>query len=267
MILLPARFSSAAGLRPPGTGIPKPILTGNPTLVGSWDFDNLSLLTMTTGIISKAAPADGISAIYEVAAAGTNRPTSVLRTDRYAVRFAKAFSQYLRVLNGLGLDGSGVTMVVIYEPVTTTDHAFLMAIGDSTSGSFDKHYVSAELTHGWSYQKYDAAGAQAIAATETPYGGAGTRNLLIGATSYLANQSAVAWLNGAATLLTQTGTSNAPSVCNSVTLGAFSVGNGLSYFADGYLYRAFAYSTPFTATNAEEMAAYSALNYGTPNLA
>lgn len=271
MILQPGpglfRTAGAPPVTGPGTGVLAPVFnTGNPGLIGSWDFDKLDLLTLFAGggqSISQAAPADGTTYYMVPENNQAKMPTSVLRTDRYAARFDKATTQYLRCGSDLGLSGAAVTMVAIYEPVTVNDHAFLVSIGDNaTSFGANKQYLSGELTEGWGFNRIDSAGSSAKARVGSAYGGAGSRHILVGSSEWLAAQPAYGWLDGVS--LPRTGTANSPTGCNTTLLGAIDLAGAVTYPADGYLFRVLIYNSTIDASQEQDIVDWAAANYGTP---
>jgi hypothetical protein len=74
------------------------------------------------------------------------------------------------------------------------------------------------------------------------------------------------YVDGTSTPITATGASPARGI-DTITLGARKASGSISIPMDGYIYRTLHYAEALNATQLEQVAAWAASTYGTPNLA
>ena len=251
--------ASAAG----SAGIAAPTLTGSPTLLASWDFNNASSLTVTSGSIDSVAGSDGTA--FTLTNTGSARPTLEARSSKNAARFTAASVQWLGRPDDMGLSSNtvGVSIVVIAEAAAANISQAVFDVANSTaSASLSRHMLSLYTgSQGWLMRKADAT-ATADAAANTAY--TTGVHLAIGRSRDVARGATLNVDGQGAAVVSAVG-SPMPTGLTATKLGARTASGAISNPLDGWVYRVLVYSTDLTDVNAEEIAGWSATNYGTTN--
>lgn len=251
------RFAAAVA------GVPAPTLTGSPTLLASWDFDNAATVTLAGGDIDSISGADGTS--YTLLTPG-NMPSQEARGGKNTARFTSASSEYMQIASNLGIDPAvGCTFVLVVElaDVVAAQVAFEVAAG--TAASNRQRYMHQYAT--------GSTGLRTRKATAAAVGDAIQGVAFTPAAKYLA----VCRYTGGTGTCTQhidgevTGDTSAsvaaPSSLVTATLGATLASSALAAYLNGWVWRVLVYAGDIGATAAEEVATWSNTNYGTTNAA
>lgn len=259
-ILHQAVMAALGGGGSPAGGVAAPTLTGSPTLVASWDFDNAGTITLSGGDIDQISGSDGTS--HTLLTPG-NMPSQESRGGKNTARFTAASSEYMQIANALGIT-SEVTVVVVCEPAATGVTQALADIADGTaSGTTQRHLMFANSSSsGWTFRT--SAGTARDAIQGSSYAAAAT--LVIGRK---ATGTTVAELNvnGIGTATVSASTSTGPTAPTHTTLGARCAVSAQDLPFDGWVWRVLIYSSKLSDTAAEEVAVWAASNYGTTNAA
>lgn len=241
-------------------GVAAPTLTGSPTLVASWDFDNASTVTLSGGDIDSISGSDGTS--YTLLTPG-NMPSQESRSSKNTARFTAASSEYMQIADALGIT-SEVTIVLIAEPAATGVLQGAVDIADGTAaGTAQRHFLFANTSStGWVMRTSSTTARDAVQGSA--YAAAAT--LVIGRK---ATGTTVAELNvnGIGTAVTSASTSTGPTAPTHTTLGARRASSAQDLPFDGWVWRVLIYSSKLSDTAAEEVAVWAASNYGTTNAA
>lgn len=248
----------------PNVGVVAPTITGSPAVRNSWDFDNLSTLSVsgtTPPQINSVAGTDGASLALANASATTS-PTRVLRTNgRYAARFTAANSQFLQAV-GQTLASGGTTLMV-FEPVTVSASQVFFeraqAAATTTTNREEAIGVAA------SYLAARRGSSTASADAQTPF--VLTAALHFAVFSFdPASNTVNLWIDGRSAVYTIASTGQAVSM-DTITMGARMAASALGLYSDSYIYRTIDYSVAFSAQQAEDAATWAATYYQTSNLA
>lgn len=250
----------------PALGTRAPTLTGNPVLIGSWDFDQTPSIASSGGSIDSILGVDGT--VFTLSGpGGTNRPvlsTRAANGTKGIADFTAASSQRLSVASGLGIGTGGNAIVIIGEPKTAATAASVFEIQqDSATATVNRSaLLNGTGTNGWGSRKCGATGGNQDANQGVAYATALT--LAIGGNK-AGNAGSTLNINGVGTPVTSAGATTNPVSVNLTTLGCRSVSSVLGNFWGGYVWRVLVYGQELTDTNREEIAVWAATNYGTTN--
>ncbi|WP_421883272.1 Ig domain-containing protein [Methylibium sp.] len=246
----------------PDAGVPAPVLTGNPAILGSWDYGNLSTIAQSGGAFDAIYGADGTTFALTQPVSG-KRPTVDTRGGRSVARFTSAQQQFLQIASALGASSAnGVTIVSIYEPATVAASQAVADLGNGAStGAFNRLNMTGGVASGWGTRKASAGGQSDanVAGTFTL-----KKRLLISVFKPTTGGSSTS-IDGTGTPV-NSGTGQAwPTGMTHYTSGARRVSNTEDLFLDGYKWREIAYDGELNATQLEELGVYGATFYGTDN--
>lgn len=239
-----ARTVSAA------VGNPAPILTGNPTLIASWDFGDSGKITQSGGKISAIAPSDGTSYTLSQASAPA-QPSAVTLASYGCAQFSGA--QALALASSLGVSTTGViTIVAVMEmsALAVSGTVFSLA-NNASSGNYNRHRMGALSTSsGFQFHSGDnAVFHNANRGVAYPLG----RHLVVG-TGAQSGGTVRMWQDSSANTGTVASSLGAISVgLTNVSLGADQSGD----YLNGYVWRVLVYSGQISATNVDELAAWA----------
>jgi hypothetical protein len=254
---------------PGAPGVPAPTITGSPTLLYSFDPGKSDTVAINTGAVASLSGADGTT--LTLSASGSARPTITTRGAIQVLDFTSANSQILTAAIGTPPTATnGFTLVLIEEPkaIGTSGDVLDLANGASAS-AINRLTIGRTLAssaYGYSTRKANATIFQdfrtAIAYPSGP-------NIAVAATGVGTADTALRW-NGTATVATNPSGTNSANVSNptnldTLTLGGRTVSGAVANFANTYVYRVLVYSGTLSAAQCEEIAVWSATNYGTPN--
>lgn len=248
-----------------GMGTPAPVISGAPALLYSWDPDNNALVTMNGAQtnIAQLAGADGTS--LALTNGSNTGPTRALVNGKYVAQFLGTASQFLSAAGGQ----AGGTQIVIFDSagaaLSMTTGLFGEVNGASASGV--NHQEILKINSAGNYvtgRRCDNAGLIADA-----YSGAGNdTNIHIAvATNLTGVNNSYLFFDGAATPFMSASTADLATGINTVTAGARMVSGSMIQFHTGNIYRILKYPGVLTNPQVEEIAAWAAANFGTPNLA
>ncbi|MEN2673387.1 hypothetical protein [Herbaspirillum huttiense] len=246
-------------------GTPAPVISGAPSLLYSWDPDNSALVTMNGAQtnIAQLAGADGTS--LALTNGSNTGPTRALVNGKYVAQFLGTASQFLSAAGGQ----AGGTDVVIFD---SAGAALTMTTGifgevNSASGTTVNRQEILKINSAGSYvtaRRSDTSGANADASS-----GAGNDTSIHIAIS--TNPSGVnncyLFFDGVGTPVASTGSADLATGINTVVVGARMVSGGMTQFHTGNIYRLLKYAGVLTNAQIEEIAVWTAANFGTPNLA
>lgn len=236
-----------------------PTLTGSPTLVASWDFNNSGTVSLSGSNITSISGSDGTSFTLT---SGASNPTQVSRGGKNTARFTAASSQFMQVASALGITGE-CTLVLVYESNVADTTQFLLDIGNGASASTaNRRSLMGVATTGLGARRADTTQQDALVGSAY----AAAKFLQIGRFP-TGTERAYLNVNGVGTAVQSSGTNAAPTGLSHTTLGARRVSGAESSFADIWVWRVLVYSTSISDTAAEEIAVWAASNYSTTNAA
>jgi hypothetical protein len=256
VLLNPYKLSAAAPA-PAGGAVAAPVLTGSPTLVASWDFGDVSKITLNSGKVSQITGSD--STAYTLAQASAPAQPAVATVGGYqAARFDGA--QVLKVASGLGRAASDVvTVVAVMENYGLGNYGTLFSLSSSNSNTsnYGRHRMHLNgMSRGYMYHQGDNSTNQ-ISAREVEYNWG--RHVVIG----------VGATNSNTQRIYNDGTTNTGSVTSqftSVSGGFISTALGADQVADFltnvYVWRVLVYNGALSSTNITEIAAWASANWG-----
>lgn len=243
-----------------GSGVAAPTLSGTPTLVGSWDFDNTSSVHLTGSVINSIDGADSISQTLT----SSGSPTLVSRLGHNAGFFVSSSQQFLQKTTDLGLNAAGVATVVLvcdYQSIAT-NQAFLDFGYTGGSGSVSRLTFKTLSSAQIQAYKGDNSGNPGLGTSATLTAGI---HLFIaryysGTTSHSIN------VDGQGTATTSAQSVAWPTHIDTTTLGARRVsGAPNDSFLDGYIFRVLVYPSALSDAQVEAIAVWATTNYGTAN--
>lgn len=245
-----------------------PVIASMPTLLASWDFGDVSKLTMASGSagqggqISAVAGADGTT--FTLAqATSANQPTSVVRNNQICASFTSG--QFLQLLNALNLNNTGYTIAIEYEPRTETASQGILDVGAAAKTSTQSRIsMIASMTTGYTFRKYTSgavlSSAQSSASTYT----AGIHCLIgraaVGVSACKIN------VDGIGTAVVAGATASAAAY-DRVTVGGTWENSALANAMDGWVTRIAIWNSDATDAQVEALAADWATGYGSANAA
>jgi Putative Ig domain len=242
------------------TGVAAPTLTGSPTLLASWDFADNTRLTNTGALIDQITGSDGTT--HTLASTGTARPSVVTRSGRQVAQFSGG--QALQKIGSVGISNQ-CTIVTIFEPTSVAANSCLVqyAAGPGVFGAAtQQHTALISSSTGIQHRKHDGTNQSIASVGSVP---TLAPHLAVG-TSFSGSTAAELNIDGAGAAIVAGALAAGPSGIDRVTMGR--TGAATPEFPyNGYISRVLVYSTPLNATQREEVAAWAAANYGTPNVA
>lgn len=249
----------------PAKGAVAPTLTGSPTLLASWDFDQAAAIASSGGAIDSIMGVDNTT--FTLAGAGGTRPALSTRTangTKGIADFTAASSQVLKIASGLGIGTAGNAIILVAEPKTAATAASVLEIQqDSALATVNRSAIlNGTGTSGWGSRKCGATGGNQDANQGVAYATALT--LVVGGNK-AGSAGSTLNVNGVGTPITSAGATTNPVSVNLTTLGCRSVSGVLGNFWGGYLWRVLIYGQELTDTNREEIAVWANTNYGTTN--
>lgn len=247
--------STSAGVVVIASDTAAPTLTGSPTLIASWDFNDLTKLTLVSNKISDAAGADGTS--YTLSqGTDASRPTRIVLAGYGCAQFSGA--QVIKLASSLGVSTTGViTIVAVMEQSTLASSGTVFSLANNAiAGNYNRHRMGALTTaSGFNFHEGDnAIFHNANIGTAYPLG----RHLVVG----MGAQS------GGTMRIYQDASTTTGSVASS--LGAISVGltntalgaDQDGDFLNGYVWKLLVYSGQLSTTNVDELATWSNARWG-----
>jgi hypothetical protein len=246
--------------------VPAPVLTGNPALLASLDPADMSSLTLdVNGDITSIAGVDGTAFAYGGASNnGSALPGLVVSGGVMTIDFVEALQQYLGRSDGSGVSTNAstgrCTIVAIFERTSAaTSTMSIVSIGQAANTATINQLLLMASTAGFLTRK---AGLS-LSTTLTQGAQDQNRHLQIGVMA-AGVSSPVAYLDGGSGA---TGANaNWPNTLDYTKIGARTTGGTTSGFASLRLCRVLIYDAAINATQAEEIAAWAAAHYGTPNV-
>lgn len=235
-----------------------PALTGNPTLIGSWDFGDTSKITLASGKISQITGSD--STAFTLTQGTTSaQPVPITLGCFQAAQFDGA--QSLKITSALGRANSDVfTIVVIGENRAPAQNGTFVSFANSTSssGNFNRHKIRANGTYlGWQLQLADNSTHQetSVSTLATPYDLG--RHLIVGAAA--TNTNTMTLYKDGSQLTTATSQFTAVNT----NYAQFMIGGDqVADFLSGYVWRVLMYAGTLTSTNATELNTWALANWG-----
>lgn len=236
-------------------GAAAPTLTGNPTLLASWDFGDASKLTLVGGKISAIAPSDGTA--YTLAqATDAARPLSVTLASYGAAQFSGA--QFLSLATTLGVSTSQVITVVAVNEMSSlaTSGTIFSLSSNSTSGNYARHRLQINSgASGFQYRQGDNVN-NTVANSSAPYPLG--RHLIVGAGA-LSGSAVKIYKDSSAT--SGSVTSNFGTLAGALT--RVTVGNDQDGdYLNGYTWRLLVYAGTLTTTNVDQLGTWANARWG-----
>ena len=251
-----ALIRSVAAAALPSGAVPAPVLTGSPTLVGSWDFGDVTKLHLTSSVINSIDGSDGVG----VTLTSVGSPTSVTDGTQLAAAF-NGSSQYFQVTNDLGITASlgEATLVAIVNPASVAINQSFLQVGASSSNNLNQ--LAGISGSGFQMRKFDATTTSSANTSNAAY--TTGRHLLVGRAP-AGHTGAIMNLDGVGTGITGGATSGANPTMTTTIVGARFNG-GHDFFVNGNILRCLVYNSSLSDANVEAIAVWAAANYGTPN--
>lgn len=250
----------------PITGVAAPTLTGSPALIASWDFAQSATITQVSGKIKSVSGADGTS--YTLTAPTGNEPDMATMGGQPCARFSSSLSQYLNLNSGMGIgDTDPVTIIAIFALRSIGTSSGIVDIFQGTRQININHraLIGGSSTEGYSARKCDVNSVRSIALTG-PSASDLNKHCMIGVMPNGSGTSTLLYMDGQGTPITGTPVSDNPTVTERLIIGATMDNNVINRFANMDLLRVLIYKTALTATQAEQIAAWSNANYLTANV-
>jgi hypothetical protein len=246
--------------------VPAPVLTGNPALFASLDPADLSSITLDgAGNVSSIAGVDGTTRSYSAASAnGSAYPSLPVIDGIRMMEFTEALQNYLTRSDSSGVsthssDGR-CTIVAIFERAdASTNTLAITNIGAAAQNSLTSQLSVLATTGGYLTRKAGPSSQTTLTQGAQDQ----NRHCLI---SVMTNNvsSPVGYLDGGSG--TTGAAANWPVTLDNTKIGARTASGALGTFGSWRLCRWLLYDAVLNATQAEQIAAWAASNYGTPNV-
>jgi hypothetical protein len=246
--------------------VPAPVLTGNPALLASIDPADMSSLTLDgSGNVSSIAGVDGTSRAYSgTSANGSALPALAVSGGVQTIDFVEALQQYLGRGDSSGVSTNATTgrcsIVAIFERTSASVSTLAVTtIGQASNTASINQLNLLATTAGYLTRK---AGASSVV-TLTQGAQDQARHLQIGVMTN-GTSGPVGYLDGGAGA--SGATANWPTTLDNTKIGARTTSGTTTAFGSWRLCRWLVYDAVLNATHAEEIAAWAAAHYGTPNV-
>jgi hypothetical protein len=256
-------LTGSKGVASAVSGVSAPTLTGSPTLLASWDFDNTATITDVSGAVSAISGADGTSFSLS-GPGGAANPTITTQSGKQVAQFASASSQKLTGAHVSGVSGA-CSFIAVVKMDSVAASGNLFEVTDSTAGAgTNRLQLLVSSSGGFQARQHDNASTQSIAAVGSAPNTV-DNHLVIGTYPNSAASVSTLNVNGQATQITGTPASNAAASLSLTGIGCRTVAGVGELFINAKVFRVLVYSGALNATQREEIAVWSNTNYGTAN--
>lgn len=245
------------------SGVSAPTLTGTPTLLASWDFDNTATITEASGAVSSISGADGTSFTLS-GPGGAANPTLTTQSGKQVAQFASASSQKLTGAHVSGVSGAcSFVAVVKMDNVAASGNLFEVTDPAVAAGT-SRLQILVSSSGGFQARQHDNTGTQSIAAVGSAPNTV-DNFLVIGTFPNAAATVSTLNVNGQGTAINGTPAANAAASLSLSGMGCRTVASVGELFINAKVFRVLVYSGILNATQREEIAVWSNTNYGTAN--